>query len=337
MALGGSVIQTTPDPAVGTATYDDEGLFHAAAEAERTGDHVKAHELYGRLARDMPSSYLVDAARFNDGLVYEHEHVWRAAAEAYAAIIASPRPSDDERRKTWLDAHYRRAACLAKVAEWSEVARIFDGVLALTDIEAHDRVEALVGRGIAAKELGDTASAELMFGQVLHLVRVDDRSNSDQLRDFGAEAAFQSAEIARDRFVAIKLAFPNDVLAKRLDEKCQALLTAQTRYIRAVQFGDAHTLTAAGTRIGSLYAGLYDELVGLEVPPDLTDEEREVYRDEVKHRVRVLAEKAIKIYERTVLVGKRVDTAASWVRESETALERLRAIYLNDDALSSLR
>ena len=74
----------------------------------------------------------------------------------------------------------------------------------------------------------------------------------------------------------------------------------------------------------------------LEVPPDLTDEERDVYRDEVKHRVRVLAEKAIKIYERTVLVGKRVDTAASWVRESETALERLRAIYLQDDALSSL-
>ena len=331
IAMGGSVILATPDPALGLATYDDASVFQAAAEAERTGDHAKAHELYGRLLHEMPASDLIDAARFNDGLVYEHEQAWGEAAAAYAPIIAAPRPVDEEHRRTWLDAHYRRAACLSKVQAWPDVARIFDVVIALADLSERDRIEALVGRGIAAKNLGDIAAAELMFGQVMHAVRVSDRTTSDELRDFAAEAAFQWAEIARDRFNEIKLAFPNDVLARLLDAKCQALLTAQTRYIRAVQFGDEHTLAAAGTRIGGLYTSLYDELVGLEVPPDLTDEERKIYRNEVKRRVRVLAEKAIAIYERTVLVGKRVDTAESWVHESEAALERLRAAYLDDD------
>lgn len=314
--------------------YDDATLFHVAAEAERAGNHAQAHALYARLVVTMPTSDLVDAARFNDGLAYEHEHAWAKAAEIYAPIIARPLPADPETRRTWLDAHFRRAACLAKSGDWAEVASVFTAVLAIADLELTDRVEALVGRGIAAKELGDAADAELMFGQVLHLVRVNERAS--ELRDFGAEAAFQSAEVAYARFVAVRLAFPNDLLAKRLDEKCQALLAAQTRYIRAVQFGDAHTVAAAGRRIGGMYEVLYSEIVGLEVPPDFTDEERDVYRHEVRSRVRVLAEKAIKIYERSVLIGKRASTAAGWVEESEAALERLRAIYLEDDALSSL-
>jgi tetratricopeptide (TPR) repeat protein len=309
---------------------DDTWLFHAASDAERDGDAAAARGYYEELLRAMPESELADAARFNLGLVLEHGGDYAAAAEVYAPIIAKPMPADDAQR-TWLDAHFRRAACLAKAGGWAEVSRLFDIVLAVPGLAAADRIEALVGRGIADEERGALAAAEIAFSHVLHLAR--DLGRDSGLGPFAAEAAFHWAEIERGKFEGVALAFPNALLAERLDEKCERLLTAQRRYLRAMHFGDAHTVAAAGNRIGGMYERLYDDIMALDVPADFDAEQREVYRDEVRRRLRVLVEKAIRVYERTALIGKRADSAAPWVEKSEAALARLRAIVVNEPAL----
>ena len=315
------------------AERDDAWLFHAASEAERVGDAAAARGYYEELLRERPSSGLADAARFNLGLVFEHGGDYASAAAVYEPIIVKPMPSDEDARRTWLDAHFRRAACLSKGGGWQEVSRLFDVVLDVPGLSVVDRIEALVGRGIADKERGEAAAAEIAFSQVLHLARDFDRDSAQGLSPFVAEAAFHWADIELGRFEGVMLAFPNDMLARRLDEKCGRLLTAQRRYLRAMHFGDAHTVAAAGNRIGGMYERLYDDIMGLEVPVDFDAEQRAAYRDEVKRRLRVLVEKAIRVYERTALVGKRAESAMPWVEKSEAALARLRAIVVDEPAL----
>ncbi|MEL6547164.1 MAG: hypothetical protein AAFQ82_21235, partial [Myxococcota bacterium] len=100
------------------------------------------------------------------------------------------------------------------------------------------------------------------------------------------------------------------------------------RYIQAIRHGDNHTVAAAGFRIGSLYEELYAELMALEVPDELDAEQAEVYLQEVHGKVGVLVEKAIKIYEKSLVAGRRTGSATDWVERTEAALARLRAIYL---------
>ncbi len=274
-----------------------------------------------------------DAERFNHGLVLERRKDYAAAAATYLPIITKPMPSDDEDRRTWLDAHFRRAACLSKSGDWGEVSRLFDIVLEMPGLVVADRIEALVGRGIADEERGAFAAAEIAFSHVVHLARDFDRDSEQELSPFVAEAAFHWGDIERSRYEDVKLVFPNEVLAKRLDEKCERLLTAQRRYLRAMHFGDAHTIAAAGNRIGGMYERLYDDLTGLEVPSDFDAEQRVAYQDEVKRRLRVLVEKAIRVYERTALAGKRTASATPWVEKSEAALARLRSILVDQTTL----
>lgn len=287
-------------------------------------------------ARDLPAPQAHaddDASRFNAGLTAEHNGDYTAAAASYATITDGPLPDDAEARRTWIDAHFRRAVCLGKVGDWSGASAAFQVVLAVPGLEVADEVEARLGLGIADAERGATDEAETAFRHIVSQARDFDRDDARTLRGFAAEAAFRWGEIERARFETVTLIFPTALLAGRMDQKCEQLLHAQQRYVRAIQLGDAHTAAAAGSRIGGMYARLYDDIVALEAPAHLTAEETEVYRAEVRSRVKVLVAKAIRIYERAALAGKRTSTASRWVEESEAALDRLRAIYLEDGAL----
>jgi hypothetical protein len=126
----------------------------------------------------------------------------------------------------------------------------------------------------------------------------------------------------------VQLAFPQPVLRERLQEKCELLLSAQSRYLRAMFYGDAHTVAAAGLRIGELYEALYDHIVALEAPADLTAEQKAVYDEEVRARITVLLKKALMAYERSLVIGKRAPTAATWIVRLEAAIARLQNAYL---------
>jgi hypothetical protein len=146
-----------------------------------------------------------------------------------------------------------------------------------------------------------------------------------------AEAAFRMGEISAARYDAVKLEFPLEVLSTRLEEKCEQLLAAQHRFLRAIRHGDAHTVAAAGFRIGHLYESLYDTILALEVPSDLTPEQVEVYQDEVRRRVHILVVKALRVYEQALNIGRSAPTAEDWNLRLERAIERLRGIYLERD------
>ncbi len=326
LPLDGVVVHQEPEPLTGLDIYDPPALFHLALEADRNGDPARAQAIYERLLLSFPHSNHAIAAGFNLGLLLEHSERYDAAAERYLAVALMTEPAPGDDRRTWLHAHFRLAVCAGKLGTWWRAVAAFDEVLALKWIDDGDRLEASVGRGIALQEAGDVEAAELAFSQALWIHRKVSAESRFDDHGLAAEAAFRMGDIADAKYRAVVLAYPLDTLRQRLEQKCDLLLQAQSRYLRAIQYGDAHTVAAAGLRVGQLYESLYDMIANLAVPVDLDHEQAEVYVEEVKHRIAILLDKALMVYERSLVVGRRAPSAAEWVARLEAAVARVRTM-----------
>jgi len=326
--LDGVVVRAETDPLTGLESYDALTLIHLAVEAEGHESWGLAAALYERLLNELPESSLVPGARFGLGRAYERLGQLALAIVSYRALVAMPLPEGGDERATWLDGHYRLGACLDEQgAAWDAVA-VFDRLLSLTWLSSFDRIEALVGRGRALQRALAPDAAETAYAQAVRLyesARVDEQVAEQTL---AGEAALAWGTIAATRYDAVVLAYPIEVLRERLEQKCALLLSAQQRLLRAVRYGDGATVVAAGFRIGSLYEALFDGITSLAAPPELTSEQTSVYQDEVRSRVGVLVQKAIMVYERTLLAGRTAPGAEPWVQRIEHALVRLKAVYL---------
>jgi tetratricopeptide (TPR) repeat protein len=328
LALDGTVVLAKPDPLTRLETFSPDELFHVAREMETANRWKDARTVYHQLLANFPESGWATPARFNLGLAYEQDHEWVGAAEQYRVIASAEQPEDETERRTWLDAHYRLAVCYGKLEDWWRTVAVFDHVLELEWLGDPDRLEALVGRGIAMDEAGDGPGAEIAFAASMRFYREAEARGPMPRMGLVAEAAFRMGDIARERYEKTALEFPVELLRTRLEEKCEQLLSAQSRYLQAIRYGDAHTVAAAGFRIGALYETLYDTVVSLSPPAELTPEQIDVYNEEVRRKIGVLLEKAIKVYEKALLAGRRAPTAHDWVARLELAVERVRSLYL---------
>ena len=172
VVMTGTVVQPAPDPLVGLEHYDARTLFHLAADSARKGDRPRAVALYERLLAQFPGDPVENAARFNLGLLYENAARWSDAVIQYDALVSVSVPVEDSDRRTWIDAHYRRAVCLGKLERWWEAVAVFEALEAMDWRREDDRLEALVGKGIALHEAEDRDGAELSFSQALRYFRV---------------------------------------------------------------------------------------------------------------------------------------------------------------------
>ncbi len=311
---------------VGAVDTDADALFEQARAATQDDDTTRAEALYLEVIAMRAEDPLAPLARYNLGLLYERRSAWTDAVTQYAAIVALRPEVPGRRRDTWRDAHYRLAACAAKVGDWSTAGGTLLAVLDEPDLEDVDRLEAMVGAGVALSESGSDEAARLMLGDAVRFVRTRQREGRFEDRGFGAEAAFRLAELANADYAVATLTMPEAQLAPLLEEKCRRLLVAQQHYVEAIAMGDAHTAAAAGFRVGALYETLYEALAALAPPGDLDDEQTSVYRDLVAERLGVLLHKARHVYTRALAVGSQASTAAPWLDRLRLALDRLEAL-----------
>ena len=61
---------------------------------------------------------------------------------------------------------------------------------------------------------------------------------------------------------------------------------------------------------------------------ELTKSQTAIYEEELTNRLKILGAKAIQIYEKALLMEKRV-ARGNWVEQLHRSLRRLREIYLN--------
>ena len=326
------LVRAEVDPLTGLEGYDAAQLLQLGSEQFQAGEYARAVKVYDKLVAEFPASEHVPLALYNAGLSHEKLDDYAAAAAAYQQII----DEHAEVKDTLRDAHFRKAFAMGKLERWVEVADTFWAARQLDNLTVMDELEARVGQGVGMFMQGDYATAEHEFRAALNFHREKEAGEFLPAEYWVGQARFYLGEIYAREMEALTLTAPTAdpngdwvaMMGKELEKKCELLLRAQNNFIRTIRVGHHGWATAAGYRIGSLYEKLHDDLMSVPVPPDLTEEQQGIYRDEVKERVRVLVMKAVKVYQMSLEMADRIGQKNEWVTKTSESLERMKRLYL---------
>ena len=305
---------------------NDEELFAAGESAFAAHDYRAAARYFDRLVDFHPDSKHLRAATYNAGLAHEKTGDWEDALGRFSLLADPARGTGDA-----LDAAFQQAEALYHLGRHAEAITILTELGARADLTDGERLQAQVQRGVCEVEDGRLEVAEATFRRALtDYQAISDRGLVDDF--YPAQAQFFLGEIYRLRYQMVSLD-PNqraDDLAKDLEYKAELLLSAQGHYVRAIRIGNRYWSTASGERIGSLYESLYEHLVSSPAPKELDEEEAQVYRQELRKKIRVLITKAINVYELTLEAAERLGGASPFVERTRESLRKMKELLIAD-------
>ena len=303
---------------------NDEELFAAGSSAFAAGDFARAAVCFERLAAAYPDSPHRRRAQFNAGLAQERLDAWDSARQNFAEL-SNPLGTGDA-----LDAAFHQAEALYHLDRYPEAATLLARIAARTDLPASRRIEAQVQQGICQVDGGDLDEGEKTLRAALASAKeaADRGEPADEY--VNGQGQFFLGEIYRLHCEGVTFdpEARADALSKTLEYKAQLLLSAQGHYLRAIKIGNGYWATAAGERIGSLYEVLYRQMMDSPTPKELNTEEAEVYRQELRRRIKILLTKAIGVYETTVATAERIGTGGPFVDRARVSLERMKTLLL---------
>jgi tetratricopeptide (TPR) repeat protein len=309
------------------ARMNDEELFAEGSAAFSANDFDRAGLIFGRLVDAFPHSRHFSAAALQAGKSAEKLERWDEARARFAAVADAAHGEGDA-----LEAAFKLAEVDYQQADYQAPALLLATIADRGDLGLETRIQARVQQGICEVELGTLDRAETTLRAALSLWQ--GASHPRDLDDYyPAQAEFFLGEIYRlhEQDVTLDPNQTAEELGKQLEYKAELLLSAQGHYLRAIKIGNGYWATAAGTEVGTLYEGLYRYLTAAPTPTELNAEETDVYRQEVRKKIRVLLTKAISIYESTLDAADRVGAQGPFVEQSRQGLARLKALLVAQD------
>ncbi len=303
---------------------NDEELFAAGTSFYAAEDWAQAARYFSRICDFHPNSKHRRIALYNAGLSFEKLKAWD---EAYAKFLELSDPAKGT--GDTLDAAFRVAEVLYHMERFPDAVDVLRVLGDRTDLSVDKRIEARTQQGICELESNELDAAEKTLRSVLTMyMEHPDKDLIDEY--FPGQAQFFVGEIFRLRYESIILDAnkSTEKLAEDLEYKSELLLSAQGHYLRAIRLGNGYWATAAGQRIGQLYENLYEHMTHAPAPADLAADEQDVYRSELRKKIRVLIAKAITVYERTLEAAERIGSQSPFVEETRASLKRMKELLL---------
>lgn len=307
---------------------DPETLFHEGNRAFEANDFALASEKYLMVVERFPGSRWDQVATFNAGLALEKQGRFAEALPRFQAMIAATSGSKDAQ-----DALFRVAACQEGLAQWAAMRATTEEILRphYPAIAVGDRIAGLALRGRAAEGLGQLALAERDYRKALALYQANLEERGLDKSPHVSLAQFRIGEIYRALFASIRFKLPLERMARDLEDKSNFFLMAQSALLRALRLQHPDWAVVAGFSLGTLYEQMYDDMLAAEVPTELTPEERGIYEDELRSKIRPLLVRGIDIFERNLRLGQRFGKRDDWMTKTEASLERLQELLRADD------
>lgn len=300
----------------------EEELWVCGKAAVQAREYLRAAMCFSLLADRFPNGKRWREATLGAGEAWERQEEWERALLRYLAAF-DPH-AEDELPLTW-----KIATAYYELDRYAEALGVLEPMLEREDLSLTDQIRTRTWVGICKLEMGELEEAQLDFRRALFLYQ---RNRSEERVDpyFPAQAQFFIGEVYRLLFEGVTIEQTDDIprLSETIEQKSEYLLSAQGNYVRAVRFGHPHWATAAGQRIGKLYEQFYDEMLAAPLPSDLTPEQGELYRLELRRKVRILVQKAIAAYERTLTVAERLGLDTAFVEMTKAGLERMERLLL---------
>ena len=321
-----------PEPRV--EVLEAEPLFDRGSRSLSARRYDEALADYAKLLKHFPDSRFVSPALYNAGLCHENLKQFDKAADMYRKLVK--RFGD---QKEAIDASFRLGGCYAELRNWPASAQAFAWLLERSDLSISDRVEAMARKGLAHFRLGDQrmCRSTLMAAVRYHKsVETVERLDSDF---FLGMIYYYLGAMPHVDFRNLKLD-ANTAMAQTLDDKARLLLLSQAKYIDTIKVKNPYWATAAGFQIGSLYREFYTVL--MTSVPDFTRKAKEnaakasipvneaqkllvqVYMEEVHKAVKPLLTKAIRVFEKNIVIAQRVGIDSDWVGKSRHQVDELK-------------
>jgi tetratricopeptide (TPR) repeat protein len=319
---------------------NDEELFAGATSAFAAGDFKQAARYFGRLVDFHPQSAHRREALYNAGLAHQRLTEWEEAYHRFSELADAEKGTGDA-----LEAAFRVAETLYHLERFEDAAKVLATLANRQDIPVGRRIEARVQQGVCEVESARSEQESTRYEQAAAryeqaestlrkaISDYEALSDKDEVEDyFPAQAHFFMGEIYRLHYEAVQLdpKKGTDKLAEDLNYKAELLLSAQGHYLRSIRVGNGNWATASGAQIGAMYENLYDHMVHTQAPPELNAEEAQVYRQELRKKIRVLLTKSINIYERTLEAAERIGSQNAFVDRTRESLRKVRELLLAD-------
>ncbi len=330
-----------------------KALFNAGQEYQRAGDLEAAGDAYDGLIETYPRTAEGALGAWAAAQMFESIAQFTDAARYYEAY--GTRFPQAEKRE---DALYN--AVLLRVAAGDNAEAVRDGndfVKAFPNSKSADEVYFMIGRAQEAdKRWRDAANTYRHFiktgsegerkveaytrlGQVLH--QLGDRDGADKAwaqaaksgrkaepkaRYYAAQARFAQGDEALHEFEKVKIAGDVRTLGKRLGQKSELLRKASEIYGDVVDYRVAEWVTAALFKIGESYEHFAESLREAPVPPNLSEEEEQAYRDELAKFIVPIEERALEAYENGYRKALELRVFNTWTEKQRQALTRLNDV-----------
>jgi TolA-binding protein len=333
-----------------------KALYNAGLELSRAGSLEGADKAYSELVAKYPGSTEGAEGAWKGAEMYESIAQFRDAARFYQAYAERfPRADKTE------DASYNAVLLLASAGAHREAVKAGKHYL-----ENHPKgaasadVTFLIGRAQEAD--GQTKDAATTYRQFtdrtsdvdrrieantrlgLLLLKSGDRKAADAAltaavndgrnkklkpkagRYFAAQARFIQGDEALREFDEVKIEGNLAGLGARLKLKAKLLGKAAGVYGEVVEFGVAEWVTAALYKIGDSYERFAKALNDAPVPEGLSENEQQVYRDELASFVVPIEERALEAYAGGYRKARELGIYNSWTTQMREALTRLNDV-----------
>jgi tetratricopeptide (TPR) repeat protein len=304
----------------GLDIYTDTDLFKRGAEAYDLSEWKRSYNHYRNVIDKFPDSPYRILSFYNAGLSLEKLGLDERALDHYLATAQLLDPEVALMGDVW-----RRVGALhERAGQWAEAEAAFHKLLARQDLDIEERWQAESRIAIAAVYRADTPAAiravEALAGRYERFLAERPFVDNQWL----ARAWFALGEVHGRRMNRIQLALPKSEMERLLNEKAEELLRAQHYYMRTLQIRNAEWATAAVYQIGANYEAFYRALNTAPLPPELNEEERRIYTEELRMATDPVRRKAIIAYDRIITFANELALRSDWVEKSRERIVELR-------------
>lgn len=303
-------------------------LFNAAVMLEKAKRPEAAAATYQSMAEKYPKHASSPKATFTAGVVFETMAYFDRAAEAYELVVqkypksefgadalfnagvlrqalGEPKRAIDHyedyakryrERKDAPEVAFRIGVVYEEAGDDGRADRAYRDYAKTYRRGGAHVIEAHTRAGRLALSLGHTRRAKEELKQALDLYKKADAGEKKTEQKWAAEARYQEGELIYRDYKKIQLDVPPRKLESTLKAKTRMLEKAQGVYLEVVDFGNLQWATASLFRIGEVYEEFATALREAPVPPGLSEDDQNLYRDALESHIVQIEERAIELY-----------------------------------------
>ena len=263
-----------------------DAAFIIAKLYEGTAYYDKAAEYYETLAQRYPNDQHAADSLYNAGLLRQTLGQHDKAIKHYEEYTKRYKERPDVKDVAFQIGvlYEERKDPKGAAHAFGEYAQKYSGEAKAT--------EALVREAQANLKLGADGRAKEALAKA---VSTGKAHGGDSLY-YAAQARYLQGEMVTREYEKIKIGGKPRALKKALDDKAKLLDQSKQIYLDAVSYKVPEWATASLYRIGQGYEGFAKAMRTAPVPNDLSEEEKNIYREELEKFVVIIEDKAIDAY-----------------------------------------